>query len=149
MRAGLGGGSEDESTDEVGTGEGGLGSGVEDVNMDMLPIRGRESERESEQESVKHMARKHAGNLKGKGKAPMRTKAQIMQSVEGGDGLEEDGGDEEDYDDEILKELEGMIPFARGGTEESEGGDYNPLLESFQAKNRRSSSEPREKRMRY
>jgi hypothetical protein len=45
------------------------------------------------------------------------------------------------------------VPLVRGGTEESKGGDYNLLLESFQstAGVARSSSgvgpRPREKRM--
>ncbi len=138
MRAGLARDSEDESTDEVGggisTGDAGVGSGVEDT--DMLLIR------DPAQDRPKHVARKHAD----KGKKVVRTKAQIMRSVEDDQGVLDE--DEDDYDEEILKELEGPLPIARGGTVESEGGDYNPLLESF-TKSRRSSSGPREKRMRY
>jgi len=57
-----------------------------------------------------------------------------------------DGDDEEALQD-IIK---GKIPLARGGTEESEGGDYNPILEIFQSTAaRRSSPGPREKRMKH
>ena len=56
---------------------------------------------------------------------------QIMASVEAdsdsasdSDDAEDEEMDEEDYDYEAVKDLvEGEIPLARGGTEESEGGD--------------------------
>jgi hypothetical protein len=126
-----------------------------------------------------HLARKNVG----RGKKPKRiatalqSKTQIMASVEaeseddqggedpnyeskdeddGDDGDDDDGDDDEDYDYEAVQDIvEGHMPLARGGTEESEGGDYNPLLESFQpmagTARRNSSGGPRsrEKRVKY
>ena len=52
-----------------------------------------------------------------------RTKQEIMASVEGGMELDDDeSSDEEDW-------LADPLPLARGGTEESEGGDYRPQMD--------------------
>ena len=52
---------------------------------------------------------------------PAPTKQQIMASVEGNDEFEDDymSADEEDW-------FDAPLPLVRGGTEESEGGDYDP-----------------------
>jgi hypothetical protein len=57
--------------------------------------------------------------LKSKPKAPL-TKTQIMSSVEQMD-FEDDYSSDEDW-------LDAPVPLARGGTEESEGGDYQPQV---------------------
>ena len=101
------------------------------------------------QGGVKQMARKHTlgyePNFRPTGPA---TKVRIMQSVEpggndGGDGGSDDDhyhnkGDREydnggeDLDKLAIEELYGPVPLARGGTEESEGGDYHPAEEGFE-----------------
>ena len=47
------------------------------------------------------------------------TKVDIMESIEGGGDIDDDDSEEEAW-------LHEPIPPARGGTEESEGGDYDP-----------------------
>ena len=82
---------------------------------------------------------------------------QIMASVEADTPNDSDDDDDDDddevdeYDDETLQDIiKGKLPLARGGTEESEGGDYNPILEIFRSTAaRRSSPGPREKRMKH
>ena len=76
---------------------------------------------QQQQQQGKQKARKHAGTGKfvPRPQAQPLTKAHIMSSVEGGAGY--DGLVDED--EAILEELR-HIPPARGGTEESEGGDY-------------------------
>jgi hypothetical protein len=70
---------------------------------------------------------------KGKGKAPSHsaplTKEQIMSSVETGDFADDEAGLDRDSDEE-QEWWDGPLPPARGGTEESEGGDYDPRKES-------------------
>lgn len=69
----------------------------------------------------------------GKGKAPVRsaplTKEQIMSSIETGDFADDEDGLDRDSDEEATWLAE-PLPLARGGTEESEGGDYDPKKES-------------------
>lgn len=81
-----------------------------------------------------------AAALDDKGKAPLRlppSKAQIMQSVQEGEdsALENIGAqdmaadefsDEEEEEDLIDYDSWKALRNARGGTEESEGGDYRP-----------------------
>lgn len=133
---------------------------------------GEQQQRQAPGRGRAHLARKNVR----KGKKPKRiaiaplSKMQIMASVDAGDQDDDDddrGDDDDDDDDEgeddaedddydaVQNIVEGHVPLARGGTEESVGGDYNPLLESFQsttgAARRNSSgagSRPREKRMR-
>jgi hypothetical protein len=104
-----------------------------------------------EQRKQGHLARKNV--LKALGKRPIvpRSKMQIMASVEVDDEEEDDDQEGENYDYGAVQDIvEGRLPLARGGTEESEGGDYNPLLDVPQSTAaRRSSSGPREKRMKY
>jgi hypothetical protein len=70
---------------------------------------------------------------KGKGKAPSHpaplTKEQIISSVETGDFADDEAGLDRDSDKE-REWWEGPLPPARGGTEESDGGDYDPRKES-------------------
>ena len=75
----------------------------------------------TEQQQGKRKARKHVGTgkLVPRPRSQPLTKTQIMSNVEGGvgyDGLV-------DEDEAVLEELRDLPP-ARGGTEESEGGDY-------------------------
>ena len=148
---------EEAKTTEMQGVESGGGSGVESDAQ--TPLReGLEGE---QRQRHGQLARKNV--LKNKmptgaaAAAAPRSKMQIMASVEVGGSEDEDEDEDEeeeegDYDFEAVKDLvEGHVPLARGGTEESEGGDYNPLLESFQKTTamRRSSSGPREKRMRF
>jgi hypothetical protein len=151
--AGLAQDSEDETSgEERGTGSaGGLSAGggrsAADSGMDTA------SGREEEQRRHGHLARKNV--RKGKRPAVARSKMQIMASVEfdtPNDSDDDDNdGEADDYDGEALQDIiKGKIPLARGGTEESEGGDYNPILEIFQSTAvRRSSPGPREKRMKH
>ena len=146
--------TEDEETGTIGMQgvESGVGSGA-DSGVQTPVSEGPKGE---QRQRHGQLARKNV--LKSKmsvAAAAPRSKMQIMASVEVGGSEDEDGEDEdegEDYDYDAVKDLvEGHVPLARGGTEESEGGDYNPLLESFQKATaaRRSSSGPREKRMRF
>ena len=137
LRAGLAMDSEDETSGDETGGESGLDSGVDAAS------RG-----ESETQSQGQLARKNV--REGKMPGMPRSKMKIVSSVEVGTA-EDDEDEGEDYDYEAVKDLvEGEVPLARGGTEESEGGDYNPWVESFQSTAaRRSSSGPREKRMRF
>jgi hypothetical protein len=175
---GMGGGSsqmlmaglaQDDSDDETsgeeagtgsGTGKGTLtGDGSPSASMSGVDsgVEGPASEaREPHRHG--HLARKNV--RKGKIPGVPRSKMQIMASVEvgGSDDEEGDGDGGEDYDYDAVQDIvEGRVPLARGGTEESEGGDYNPLVESLQStvavaaaavRRRSSSSGPREKRMR-
>lgn len=79
-----------------------------------------------------------------KGKAPVRsaplTKEQIMRSVEPGE-LADDEDDRSEDDEAWLTE---SVPPARGGTEESEGGDYDPSKESQEERAARKSRERKE-----
>jgi hypothetical protein len=112
-----------------------------------------------EQRKQGHLARKNLRKALGKRPVVPRSKMQIMASVEvdgeEGEGEEEEEDDDdqegEDYDYGAVQDIvEGRLPLARGGTEESEGGDYNPQLDGFRStERRRSSSGPREKRMKY
>ena len=147
--AGLAQDSEDETSgDDRGTGSGGGGGSAADSGLDTA------SGREGEQRPHGHLARKNVG--KGGRPAAPRSKMQIIASVEGNTPIDSDDDDDDDdeaddYDNEALQDIiKGKIPLARGGTEESDGGDYNPLLESFQpTAARRSSPGPREKRIKY
>ena len=128
--------SEDESTD--------VGSGF-DANNFPEDLDDSEGGRQQPKSQV------------ARGKEPM-TKEQIMRSVEAGlddydddeDDFEEEDEDEDDPDVAVLQDLYGPPPLARGGTEESETGDYNPLLDLFEARGRSSAesgSRSRDKRM--
>jgi hypothetical protein len=161
--AGLAQDSEDETSgDERGTGSGGGGGSAADSGLDTA------SGQEGEQWLHGHSARRNVRG--GKRPAAPRSKMQIIASMEvntpndSDDGSDDDNASDDDSDDdddddeeangsddkELQDILEGKVPLARGGTEESEGGDYDPLLESYQSTAAaRSSPGPREKRMKY
>ena len=76
-----------------------------------------------------------------KGKAPVRsaplTKEQIMRSVETGELADDEDDDEDEEEEEWWNEP----PIVRGGTEESEGGDYDPKKESQAQRQERKTKE--------
>ncbi|RMZ82584.1 hypothetical protein DV738_g1512, partial [Chaetothyriales sp. CBS 135597] len=89
---------------------------------------------ESDTDGQKHVRRATSGTRLRKSVNPTDVEQSlpgggggIAQSIEGG-ADESDNEDEDMYDDQTDDEwLHEPLPLARGGTEETEGGDYNPL----------------------
>ncbi len=93
------------STDEEGS------DGVDD-DLEVVDVAGRDGGEDVLQQFI----RKSSPKKKPPEPRKQLTKVDIMESVEGGD----------DYDSAEEAWLHEPIPPARGGTEESEGGDYDP-----------------------
>ena len=128
--------SEDGSEDDGDGDRGGSGSGL-DSGLS------RKSSGAAKQQTRKSSGIKSAG-----------MGGSLLRSIEIGDSEKDSGPDEEDEEDNDEEEeeeddLEDLltVPLARGGTEESEGGDYTPLLDSF--KGSRTSSSGPSKRPRF
>jgi hypothetical protein len=73
------------------------------------------------------------------------TKEQIMRTTETGNFADDEEDDQSSDDEEWWKE---PLPPARGGTEESEGGDYDPTKESQEERAIRKSKERKERKER-